>query len=120
MFGWFRKRMAAATLQPEARWIVTLADDEVHVTDPTAAVTTLHLSDLAGVAIETNDSGPWGADVWWLLFGPDDRIAVAFPQGATGEQAVVDCLMGLPMFDLARMTDAMRSTGNAVFPVWEP
>ena len=37
--------------------------------------------------IETNDSGPFGADVWWLLFGADDRIAVAFPQGATGEQA---------------------------------
>jgi hypothetical protein len=119
MFGWFRKRMAETNAWPEARWTVTLVDEEVRATDPEGKVTTLRLSDLIGVAIETNDTGPWGADVWWLLSGPGDRVAVAFPQGATGEQVVVDRLTGLPGFDLSRMMDAMRSTDNAVFPVWK-
>jgi hypothetical protein len=68
--------------------------------------------------IETNDSGPFGADIWWLLFGADDRLACAFPQGAAGEKAAVDRLLGLPGFDHEAMIMAMGSTGNAVFPVW--
>lgn len=118
MFGWFRKRMAKANTWPEARWTVTLSDEEVRATDSAGVVATLNLSELTGVVIETNDTGPYGADVWWLLSGPDDRVAVAFPQGATGEQVVVDRLTSLPGFDLSRMMDAMRSTDNAVFPVW--
>ena len=58
------------------------------------------------------------ADVWWLLFGADDRIAVAFPQGASGEQEAIDWLIALPGFDHEAMIMAMGSTGNAVFPVW--
>jgi len=76
--------------------------------------------DLGGVIIETNDSGPWGADVWWLLFGSDDKVAVAFPQGASGEKAVVDYLIALPGFDHGAMIDAMQSADNNVFPVWRP
>ena len=78
----------------------------------------LALAELNGVMIETNDSGPFGADVWWLLFGADDRVAVAFPQGAAGEQAAIDWLAGLPGFDHDAMIMAMGSTANAVFPVW--
>ncbi len=76
------------------------------------------MSELRGVIIETDDSGPWGADLWWLLFGADDRVAVAFPGGATGEQVVIDRLMALPGFDFETMTRAMGSTEVAVFPVW--
>jgi hypothetical protein len=76
------------------------------------------MSDLSGVMIETNDSGPFGPDVWWLLFGADDRLACAFPQGAVGEQVVVNSLLGLPGFDHEAMIMAMGSTSNAVFPVW--
>jgi hypothetical protein len=45
---------------------------------------------MAGVAFETNDTGPWGADVWWLLFGSDEQLAGVFPQGATGESSALD------------------------------
>jgi hypothetical protein len=118
MFGWFRKRMDAVNTWPEARWTVEVAGDTVQATDPDGTVTTLVLSEMSGVVIETNDTGPWGADVWWLLFGADDRVAVAYPQGATGEQTVLDRLTCLPGFDHGRMMEAMRSTSNAVFPVW--
>jgi hypothetical protein len=73
---------------------------------------------MAGVAFETNDTGPWGADVWWLLFGSDEQLAGVFPQGATGESSALDYLMILPGFDHEQLTKAMCSTANAVFPVW--
>lgn len=73
---------------------------------------------LAGVMIETNDSGPWGADVWWLMFDENDQLACAFPQGATGESDAIDFFMQLGGFDNEAMIAAMGSTDNAVFPVW--
>ena len=102
----------------EADYIVSLDGEHIVVTDPEGEQTTLVLAELNGVMIETNDSGPLGADVWWLLFGADDRIAVAFPQGASGEQAAIDWLIGLPGFDHDAMIMAMGSTANAVFAVW--
>jgi hypothetical protein len=105
-------------LTDEAAWTVTSVEDRINAVDPSGEVSSVALSDLSGVMIETNDSGPFGADVWWLLFGADDRLACAFPQGAMGEKAAVDRLLGLPGFDHEAMIMAMGSTGNAVFPVW--
>ena len=102
----------------EAAYIVSVEGDGISVTDPNGEEKTLALEDLSGVMIETSDSGPSGADVWWLLFGDDDRIAIAFPQGATGERDAIDWLIALPGFDHEAMTMAMGSTANAVFPVW--
>ncbi|EJL32589.1 hypothetical protein PMI01_02485 [Caulobacter sp. AP07] len=90
----------------------------IAVRDPDRQDHQLPIADLRGVVIETDDSGPWGADLWWLLFGADDRVAVAFPGGATDEQVVIDQLMALPDFDFEAMTRAMSSTDVAVFPVW--
>jgi hypothetical protein len=102
----------------EAAYVVSVEGNGISVADPNGDEKTLALEDLSGVMIETNDSGPSGADVWWLLFGADDRIAVAFPQGATGERDAIDWLIALPGFDHEAMVMAMGSTANAVFPVW--
>lgn len=119
MFGWFnRKENAAVALQPERRWSVTANADAITVTDDAGQSKLVRLQELSGVIIETNDSGPWGVDVWWLLFGADDKIACSYPQGATGEEAVLDTLMALPSFDHQRMIEAMASTDAAIFPVW--
>ena len=75
-------------------------------------------SAISGVVIETNDTGPWGADVWWQIFGPKDMLVCAFPQCARGEVAAVNALMALPGFDCEQMIAAMASTRNATFPVW--
>jgi hypothetical protein len=119
MFGWFaRKPEKAKRLMPEGKWFLECEGDVLRAVDDKQGVKQLAKSDLTGVIIETNDTGPWGADVWWLLFGPSDQVAVAYPQGATGEDAMLTYLMSLPGFDSEKMTEAMRSTRNAVFPVW--
>ena len=93
-------------------------DMQCVVIDPRGQAMNVAIADLMGIAIETNDSGPWGADVWWLLFGKDGKLAYAFPQGASGETAALDRLMKIPGFDYEEMIRAMVSTDNAVFPVW--
>ena len=113
-----RAEAAGRSRRAVSEHIVSLSGERIAVTDAEGEEAGLALADLNGVMIETNDSGPFGADVWWLLFGADDRVAVAFPQGATGEQAAIDWLIGLPGFDHDAMIMAMGSTGNAVFPVW--
>ena len=105
-------------LQPESRWVAVLADDRISVTDQQGETRGLDKSDMTGVVIETNDSGPWGADFWWLIYGADDRLACAFPQGATGEREAIDWLLSLPGFDHEAMIQASCSTANATFPVW--
>jgi hypothetical protein len=105
-------------LTGEADWTVDIIDDLIRAVDPSGETRSVALDDLSGVMVETNDSGPLGADVWWLLFGADDQLACAFPQGAVGEKEAVDKLLGLPGFDQEAMIMAMGSTGNAVFPVW--
>ena len=117
LFNWFSKK--SKPLYPEALWTVELDGDGIRAIDQTGATMFISGAELASVAIETNDSGPWGADVWWLLFGPDNKLACAFPQGATGEKDVIDHLMALPGFNNQELIKAMGSTANAVFPVWQ-
>lgn len=116
MFDWLKGKRKVT--QPEARWNIGIEEAAIVVTDDAGTRRRIGKDDLSGVIIETNDSGPWGADVWWLLFGADDRVACAFPQGATGETLVIELLVGLPGFDHGEMVKAMQSTDNAVFPVW--
>ena len=102
----------------EAAYIVSVEGDGLSVSDPNGEEKSVALATLNGVMIETNDTGPVGTDLWWLLFGADDSIAAAFPQGATGEREAIDWLLALPGFDHETMIMAMGSTSNAVFPVW--
>jgi len=103
----------------EAAWVVTIEDDEIRVADPEGQLRGIAKAALAAVLIETNDSGPWGSDFWWLLLAADKSLGCAFPQGATGEKAAMEWLMALPGFDHAAMITASGSTSNAFFTVWE-
>ena len=116
MFGWFKKK--PRPLQPESRWVIAVEDERIIVCDEAGQAKSIAKSDLFVVAIETNDSGPWGADLWWLLFNGSDQLACAFPQGATGEQAAIDYFMALPSFDHGEMFEAMTCTDKAIFLVW--
>ena len=101
-----------------ANWSVEASDDRIAAVDPDGQLATIAMSDLGRVFIETNDSGPFGEDVWWLLLGRNERVAVRFPQSADGEHAAVEALLKLPGFNYEQMITAMGSTEHAFFPVW--
>ena len=117
LWDWLIKKRSPR-LSPEQLWRVTIDQEALEVVPPEGESQRLLLADLSGVAVETNDTGPWGADVWWLLFGRENQLICSFPQGATGEQSVVDWMVALPDFDHGAMIRAMSSTANEIFPLW--
>jgi hypothetical protein len=97
---------------------VRVVDGAYEVTEPEGKVRRLSVAELTGVAIETNDEGPFAPDVWWMLFGADDRVSLVWPLGARGDELTLDSLMQLPGIDLEKMIEATASTERGFFPLW--
>jgi hypothetical protein len=102
---------------PEGRLVVEVtADDEIVCRAPGQAEQRIRIADLGAVYLETNDSGPWEADVWWQLVDNAGQMKVAFPQLARGEEAALERLRLLPGFEVR----GMNSTQNARSRCWPP
>lgn len=100
---------------PESRFVVEVtADDEIICRVPEQAEQRIRMADLGAVYVATNDSGPLGTDVWWLLNDKTGQTRVAFPQLTTGEDLVLERLRLLPGFELR----GMNSVENAQFLCW--
>lgn len=104
-------------MEPEAQFIVRLTDAGVSCHRPDGLVESVAWADLRAVLIETNDSGPFLMDVFWILIGSQSGCVV--PQGATGEDELLGRLQQLPGFDNQALIDAMLSTDNQRFLCWE-
>ena len=106
----------APGLWPENTVVVTLENNTISVKYPKEDISSIKLNQIRKIIIETNDSGPWGADFWYFLEGEEKTIS--FPQGATGEPELANSLMKLPRFNFEEFEKAMRSTENAIFLCW--
>ena len=118
--AWFaeKKKQRGEAVMFERAILVKFDQDNISATYPDGAVQAIAWKDVHRVTIETNDSGPWGADVWWLLEGLRDRCV--YPQGATGEAEVLPELQNrFPGFSDQAVITAMGSTSNARFVCWE-
>jgi len=98
----------------EARHSVDIIAGEIVHRPPGQEPERVPLSAIRRVLVETNDSGPWGADVCWIVEGQLPRQRCRFPQGATGETAVIRRLSELPGFQVR----GMNSTENRQFECW--
>lgn len=72
--------------------------------------------ELRAVSIETNDTGPWLTDFYWVL--ELKKREVCIPQGAEGEDQMIEALLALPSFDHDAYGAAMSSTSNRRFKCW--
>ena len=104
-------------VESEARVIVQDHGEFVSSRFPTGETETLSWADLIRFEIRSNDSGPSGWDVWFVLVGARD--SVSFPLGATGEEDIlarVQDVTGKPRHELI---DGMNCTENRTFITWE-
>src|SRR5258708_3406366 len=104
--------------EAEPDFVVTTTDTEIVVRRRTGKIERVLFADLKQIAIQTTDEGPLVPDVWWIMIGENDSGCV-FPQGATGEDAVLERLMKLPGFNFAALTEAMKSTRQERFSIWQ-
>lgn len=114
-----QKQKSRERLLPESKFIVEVTESEIINTRPEGVIERVTFTDLQSVVIETNDTGPLGTDLWWILVGKVAASGCAFPGGATGEQQVIEALQQLPGFRFKQFTNAMSSTENAKFFCWE-
>jgi len=99
-------------------WSVEADAERIAVVDPEGSLKVLERAALSRIVIETNDSGPFADDAWWLLLREDGTVALRFPQSADGEHDVVEDFLSLPGFNYEAMVTAMGSTEQGFFPVW--
>ncbi|MDQ7821830.1 MAG: hypothetical protein RDV48_03440 [Candidatus Eremiobacteraeota bacterium] len=115
------KRQSAAArdsgLFPESTVVLTVDDHAVISARPGGLTERVTWDELSRVEIMTTDEGPLVADVFWVLHGKDRGCVI--PQGATNEHDLIEKLVRLPGFNHNEMIEAMASTENRTFLVWE-
>jgi hypothetical protein len=120
---WNRKRQERRqeridALLFERKIVVSFDNVRLSAVYPDGTTETIAWPEVQRIAIETNDSGPAGADFWWV-FESDTKRCV-FPKGATGEPEAVDVVSSrFPGFNDLAVIKAIGSTSNARFVCWE-
>ena len=101
-------------LLPENKFIVEVTTEIFSVADPDGVQASINLNEITSVIVETNDTGPCGMDVWFIIASQDGK-SCAYPMGATNDLLALDYYATLPGFELK----GMNSTENAQFVCWE-
>lgn len=119
--GVFLFRRVRRPLVPESMYRVEFDDASIVVIYPKDERAVVRWEALTRVAIRTTDDGPWDMDVFWGFHeGRSDAPSAVVPGGATGERALMDELFRrLPGVRADQIIQAMGSTSNAHFVIWE-
>jgi hypothetical protein len=117
---WFARQREARRVAAlaERAVVVTTNDAGISATYPSGEVSSIDWSAIRLIAVETNDSGPWGYDVWWVLEGEPGRCV--YPSGATGDIEALKVMEArFQGFDDGAVIKAMGCTSNHRFVCWE-
>ncbi len=115
MLGWLRKKLVNTS--PLTLWSVRFLDGDIVTSDGQGAERMVPLHELRRVVVATDDSGPWGADVVFLLYSDEPDPAGIFPLEAVGRDKFVEWLSGQPGYRERELAKAMGSTRVARFEV---
>ncbi|MEG3143462.1 hypothetical protein U1839_02235 [Sphingomonas sp. RT2P30] len=102
---------------PLEQWSVSVAQGEIVTRDGGGARRAMAIAALRRVVVATDDSGPWGADVVFLLYADGAEPVGLFPLEARGAKDFVAWMSGLPGYQDAALQAAMGSTRVARFDV---
>ncbi|PVX31576.1 hypothetical protein DD559_16015 [Sphingomonas pokkalii] len=115
MFGRLRKWLAGTS--PLTLWSVDLLGAEIVTSDGHGTEQRFAIRDIRRVVVATDDSGPWGADVVFLLYSDRTDPVGMFPLEANGRDKFVDWLVVQPGYRERELAKAMSSTQVARFEV---
>jgi hypothetical protein len=110
LFDFFRRRTPPR---------VVITETAVVYTRSNGAVESVRHEDLREVVILTTDGGPVTEDVFFVLFGTDNKSGCCVAQGAEGADKLLEHLQKLPGFDNEAVIKAMGSTSNNRFLCWK-
>ena len=117
LLGHAPKAISPATSASNVK--VSFTDSKIVATYEGGETRTATWFELSKVGITTTDEGPFVQDVFWGLHA-GERVAVAYPQDAVGSQELLTAMQErLPNFNNHAVIEAMGSTSNAHFVVWD-
>lgn len=100
--------------------LVSFDNHTITVRQANGKTDTLAWADLVTVMVITSDQGPFVTDLFWILQSRDSRRSMVVPMGASGEHELLQAMQQrLHGFDNMSVVEAMGSTSNASFKVWE-
>jgi hypothetical protein len=98
---------------------ITFTDSEITVKFENGETLSVAWAALTKVKIATTDEGPFAPDVFWGLYAGAE-VVLAYPQEANGSGELLRAMQErLPDFNNTSVIEAMGSTVNANFTVWE-
>ncbi|SDD72027.1 hypothetical protein [Actinokineospora iranica] len=97
---------------------ITVDDDGVRRLLADGNEETVSWADLAEVAIRTTPEGPWKEDVFFLLMKQGGG-GCAVPAGDPSADELMARLQSLPNFDNDAFVEAMTTTEDGLFVVWQ-
>lgn len=115
MLDCLRKKLVNTS--PLTLWSVSVLEDGIVTSDGQGARRELPLRDLRRVIVATDDTGPLGADVVFLLYSDAPDPAAVFPLEAAGRDSFVEWLSAQPGYQDRELAKAMGSTQVARFEV---
>jgi hypothetical protein len=119
MLSWLSERIRGWNASPLAKWSVSIENGSIVTSDGSQTTHRLPVIALKKVIVQTDDSGPCGADVLYFLFTSNAEPAAVFPLEAQGCQTFVDWLCELPGYNDRELARAMGSTNVAEFVVFQ-
>ena len=97
---------------------VKIDEQELKIIWPDDRQEVYKLKDLKKVAVITTDEGPFEPDVFWLMMF-DIPIMVPDDDWVPGSHDIANIMLDLPNFNHELFIQAMISTENDAFEVWE-
>lgn len=119
MLSWLRTKLRERNASPLTKWSVRIEGGSILTSDSSETTHQLPVTALKKVIVQTDDSGPWGADVLFFLFTSGAEPAAVFPLEAQGCQEFVEWISALSGYDDRELARAMGSTNVAEFVVFQ-
>ena len=117
LFDWIAKRKRKSGEPPEASFVVDFDDMEIRCKRPDGDVERVRWNDLTRVILRNTDEGPFVPDIFWILEGSQGGCVI--PQGATGEDLLLQRLQELRGFNNEAVIASATSIDNQDFVCWE-
>ena len=116
--NWWNAYKESRKVLDERSVIVRTDLEGISAKYPNGEISSIRWDAVNIIAIDTNDSGPWGYDVWWVFEGSEDKCV--YPGGSTGDLDALKVLEEkFPGFRDDAVIKAMGSTSNNRFVCWE-
>lgn len=85
----------------------------------TGKVERMHWNDLDTIRIISTEEGPFNDDIFWLFTDSAGKNGCAVPNYADGFAELLQHIQTFPNFDNEKVVQAMGSTEEAVWIIWE-